>query len=101
MAVPLALRWPLALSFATNEFLILFWLLAFCALMLSRDIARRLLHLARLRERNLRNVIIIGEEPYATALADRVTQEAYLGYRIIRIIDGRGFAENGRMAADI
>jgi FlaA1/EpsC-like NDP-sugar epimerase len=100
-AVPLALRWPLTLAFATNEFLALFWLLAFGTLLLSRGVARWLMRLARLRERNLRNVIIVGEEPYATALADRIRQEAHLGYRILRIIDARGIAEDGRTAGDI
>jgi FlaA1/EpsC-like NDP-sugar epimerase len=96
----LVLRWPFTLGFATNEFLLVFLLLTFSTLVLSRGIAWELLHLARLRGRNLRNVIIVGEEPYATALADRVRQEASLGYRILRIIDAREIAENGRIAGE-
>jgi FlaA1/EpsC-like NDP-sugar epimerase len=99
--VLLMLKWTLPLAFATSEFLGLFWLLTFCTLVLSREIARRLLHCARLRGRNLRNVIIIGEGPDATALADRVRQEASLGYRILRIIDAREMTANGRIAGDI
>src|SRR5215813_11470365 len=99
--VLLVLGRTLPLAFATNEFLLVFWLVTFCTLVLSREIARRLLHLARLRGRNLRNVIIIGEGPDATALADRVRQEASLGYRILRIIDAREMAANGQIAGDV
>lgn len=98
--VLMVLRWLFALAFATNEFLLVFWLLTFSTLVLSRVIAWQWLHLARLRGRNLRNVIIVGEEPYATALAKRVRQEAGLGYRILRIIDAREIAENGRIVGD-
>jgi FlaA1/EpsC-like NDP-sugar epimerase len=99
--VLLVLRWTRPLAFATNEFLTMFWLLTFCTLVLSHEIARRLLYLARLRGRNLRNVIIIGEGPDVIALADRVRQEAILGYRILRIIDTRELTANGRVASNI
>jgi FlaA1/EpsC-like NDP-sugar epimerase len=99
--VLLVLRWPLHLTFATDEFLLWFWALTLCTLFLSREIVRLLLHLARIRGRNLRNVIIVGEGSDATALANRVRQEASLGYRVVRIIDARGITENGRMAGDI
>jgi FlaA1/EpsC-like NDP-sugar epimerase len=100
-AVLLVLRWTRPLAFATNEFLLMFWLLAFCTLAPSHEIARRLVYLARLRGRNLRNVIIVGEGSYATALAARVGQEASLGYRILRIIDARELTANGRIVGDI
>jgi FlaA1/EpsC-like NDP-sugar epimerase len=99
--VLLVLRWPLHLTFAKAEFLLWFWPLTFCTLFLSREIVRLLLHLARLRGRNLHNVIIVGEGSDATALANRVRQEASLGYRVLRIIDAKEIAENGRMAGDI
>jgi FlaA1/EpsC-like NDP-sugar epimerase len=82
------------ISFAVNRFLLLFWLLTLSTLFLCREIALQLLHFARLRGRNLRNVIIIGEGPAATALADRVRQEVSLGYRILRRIDVREVADN-------
>jgi FlaA1/EpsC-like NDP-sugar epimerase len=96
----LVLRWPLHLMFATDEFLLWFWALTLCTLFLSREIVRLLLHLARLRGRNLRNVIIVGEGSNATALANRVGQEASLGYRVLRIIDAKEIAQDGRMAGD-
>jgi FlaA1/EpsC-like NDP-sugar epimerase len=97
----LVLRWPLSLAFATNEFLLVFWFITCCALMLSHEIVRPLMYLARIRGRNMRNVIIVGEGPDATALIDRLRQEASLGYRILRIIDARELTANGRIAGDI
>ena len=82
------------ISFAKNTFVLLFWLLTLSTLFLCREIALQLLHFARIRGRNLRNVIIIGEEPAATTLADRVRQEVSLGYRILRRIDVREVADN-------
>jgi FlaA1/EpsC-like NDP-sugar epimerase len=99
--VLLLLRWTLDLAFATYEFLLLFWLLTFSTLVLSRGIASQLLRLARLRGRNLRNVVIVGEGLYATALADRIRQEGSLGYRILRIIDAGELTANGRSAGEI
>jgi FlaA1/EpsC-like NDP-sugar epimerase len=90
-----------AISFALKEFLLLFWLLTFCTVLLSHELALRLLHLARIRGRNMRNVIIIGEGPDLTALADRVRQEAGLGYHVLRIIDAREIGEDGRVAGSI
>jgi len=97
----LVLRWPLSLAFDTNEFLLVFWFITCCALMLSHEIVRPLMYLARLRGRNMRNVIIVGEGSDATALIDRLRQEASLGYRILRIIDARELTTNGRIAGDI
>jgi FlaA1/EpsC-like NDP-sugar epimerase len=100
-AMLLVLSWILSFAFATNEFLLIFWFLTNCTLMLAREIARPLMYLARLRGRNLRNVVIVGEEPDVTALANRVKHEMSLGYRILRIIDAREPATNGRIIGDV
>jgi FlaA1/EpsC-like NDP-sugar epimerase len=97
----LVLKQLFDISFATREFLPLFWVFTLCALLLSHELARRLLHVARLRGRNLRNVVIVGEGPEVIALADHISQEVSLGYRILRIIDAREIGENGRIASDI
>jgi FlaA1/EpsC-like NDP-sugar epimerase len=96
----LALKGLFLLSFATSEFFLWFWTMTFATLVLSHETALRLLHLARLRGRNLRHVIIVGEGPDALALADRVNQDASLGYRVLRIIDARGTTEDGYIAGD-
>lgn len=95
------LRWPLALDFATVSFLLLFWLLAFCTLSIVHEILLGLLHLARRHGRNLRNIIIIGEGAEARALANQITHEPNLGYRVLRIIDAGELTENGRTISDI
>jgi FlaA1/EpsC-like NDP-sugar epimerase len=97
----LVLRWMLSFAFATNEFLLVFWFLTCCTLVLAHEIVRPLVYLARLRGRNMRNVIIVGEMPDVTALADRVRHEISLGYRILRIIDAREQTANGRIVGDI
>jgi FlaA1/EpsC-like NDP-sugar epimerase len=85
--VLIVLRSPLALAFATNRFLVLFALFSLCLLVLSRATTRRLFHLSGMYGRNLRNIIVIGEEPGATALANHIRQETSLGYRVLRVID--------------
>jgi FlaA1/EpsC-like NDP-sugar epimerase len=94
------LRRPLDLAFATDTFLLLFWLLTLLVLTLSREISLQVLHLARRRGRNLRHIIIIGEGRDAAALATRIGQETSLGYRVLRVIDAEGMSENGRNVAD-
>ena len=87
--VLLVMRRPFHFAFATNAFLLLFWFLNACALFVSREIVRLALHFVRWRGRNLRNIVIIGEEPTATALAERVRQDVGLGYQVLQIIDPR------------
>ena len=78
---------PLELSFATARFLLWFWLLTFVAFLLSRGLIGWLLHIARARGRNLRNVIVVGEGSEAVDLAERLSKDAGLGYRVLQIID--------------
>jgi FlaA1/EpsC-like NDP-sugar epimerase len=98
------LRLPLALEFATDAFLLLFCLLTLCAIVLSHEIARQILYLARRRGRNLRNIIVVGDGPNAGALASRIRQESSLGYRVLRVIDVAEMGEmteNGRPIGDL
>lgn len=99
--VLLVLGWPLDLSFATKEFLLVFWLLCISILMLSHELAQQLLHLARLHGRNLRRVVIVGEEDDAKALANLITHQAGFGYHVVQVIDAREMAKNGQIASDI
>ena len=98
--VPWLLRRPLALEFATDAFLLLFWLLMLCALLLSHEIARWLLPLARLHGRNLRNVVVVSDGTDALALTNRIRQEVGFGYRILRIINAGEVTEDGGPAGD-
>jgi exopolysaccharide biosynthesis polyprenyl glycosylphosphotransferase len=83
----LVVRWPFEFSFANNQFLILFWLFTLAMLALVRIIGHQLLYFVRVRGRNLRNIVVIGEGIEAAAVGDRIEQEPSLGYRLARIID--------------
>jgi FlaA1/EpsC-like NDP-sugar epimerase len=96
--VLLLLRVPLQLSFATARFLVSFWLLTVAGFAVAREVSRWLLYFVRSRGRNLRNVIIIGEGPNATALAEQLSNEAGLGYRVSRIIDPTKVQEDGKVS---
>jgi FlaA1/EpsC-like NDP-sugar epimerase len=85
----LSVRRLLHFAFATDVFLFLFWSVNVCGLFALRETTYFALHVVRLRGRNLRNIVVIGEEPNATALAQRVRQEVGLGYQVLRIIDAR------------
>lgn len=101
MAAFLMLHRLFLISFTIREFLPLFWLLTFGALLLSHELLRWLLHLFRLRGRNLRNVVIVGEGPDVAALADRIRQQASLGYRVLKTIDAREIREDGHGLGDL
>jgi FlaA1/EpsC-like NDP-sugar epimerase len=97
----LVLKQLFHISFAIKAFFPLFWGFTLCTLLLSHELAMRLVHLARLRGRNTRNVVLVGEGPEMLALANRVRQETSLGYRILHIIDAREIEEDGRVPGDI
>jgi FlaA1/EpsC-like NDP-sugar epimerase len=85
----LLLRWPLQLNFATNEFLLVFWVLTFAIFVVARMVGQRLLSYIRTRGKNLRSIVIVGEGFDASALAERIEKEPTLGYRVVQIIDAR------------
>ena len=74
-------------EFANNAFLLLFWLLNVCELFATRESMHLALHYVRSRGRNLRNIVVVGEEPDATVLAQRLQQEVSFGYQVLRVID--------------
>jgi FlaA1/EpsC-like NDP-sugar epimerase len=80
---------PLRMAFATEKFIIAFWILSFGIVFLTRVVGQYLLNYARSRGRNLRRIVIIGEGSDATALAHRIEQEPTLGYRVVRVIDAK------------
>lgn len=82
-------RYPLDFDFASNQFLAVFWLSTFAILAPSRIIAHRLLHYVRLRGRNLRSIVIVGEGLDAWKLAERIENDTILGYRVVQVIDAK------------
>jgi FlaA1/EpsC-like NDP-sugar epimerase len=73
--------------FASNLFLIVFWVLTVAGLLLTRLVGQRLLYFVRSRGRNLRSIVVVGEGADAAALAERIESESALGYRVVRVID--------------
>jgi FlaA1/EpsC-like NDP-sugar epimerase len=85
----LVMRYPLEFHFASNSFLIAFWLLNFGSLLGTRMLGQQVLYLMRQNRRNLRSIVVVGEGSDAAALAERVEKESALGYRVVRIIDAK------------
>ena len=83
----LVLRGQLDLEFASNRFLVFFWLISFGLLLGTRIVGQQLLYLVRLSGRNLRSIIVVGEGSDAAAWASRIEKEPTLGYRVVRVID--------------
>jgi len=78
---------PRQMDFATKEFLIVFWLINFSVLALTRVVGYHLFYYMRSRGKNLRNIVIVGEGLNAVALANHIERETTLGYRVLRIIN--------------
>ncbi len=83
-----ALRWPVRLDFASNSFLVVFWVLGFFVLGGTREVAQRVLYYVRARGENLRNVVIVGEGEDVVQLAE-LMQEPSLGYRVVGLVDAK------------
>lgn len=94
------------IALVTPEFLILFWLTASATTIASRMIMRGMLRRARLRGRNLRDMLVVGTNPRAVQFAGKMRENHALGYRVIGFVDqdwpGMGdFRQSGfEMACD-
>ena len=78
---------PFRMALATKEFFILFWILTFVGLVSTRVIGDHLLYFARSLGRNLRNLVIVGENKDVAMLAERIEKESSLGYRVVSVIN--------------
>jgi FlaA1/EpsC-like NDP-sugar epimerase len=95
----LMLRWPFGLDFASNKFLIVFWMFSFLLLGATREMGQRFLYYVRCRGRNVRNVVIIAEGDDVLALAAQLQQEPGLGYRVVGTIDAKELEQDERYAS--
>lgn len=68
-------------------FLVLFWLLTTSSVILTRTVIREALAYARRHGRDLRNMLVIGTNPRAMELVDRIQGKPELGYRILGFAD--------------
>lgn len=73
----------------TLDFLALFWALALSMLAVFRTLVRATLQYLRRHNRNLRHHVIVGTNPRALAVAERIAAGRHLGYRIAGFIDDR------------
>jgi len=96
----------LRLDIVTPLFLAGFWLVSSCAIFSSRLVARHLLSCARVRSRNLREMVIVGTNPRAVEFARKIEAKPALGYGIRGFVDQPwqgtdGFLKKGyRLASD-
>jgi len=68
-------------------FLALFWVLTTALVILSRSTIRWVLASARRHGKNLRNMLIIGTNPRALEMVERIQRKPELGYRILGCAD--------------
>jgi len=69
------------------EFLMLFWLAATGTIASGRLSMRIVLRNARLRGRNLRDMLIVGTNPRAVQFARKMRDNQFYGYRVIGFVD--------------
>jgi exopolysaccharide biosynthesis polyprenyl glycosylphosphotransferase len=75
------------ISLVTPEFLLVFWLTASGTTLASRVAMRGILRRARLRGRNLRDMLVVGTNPRAVQFARRMRENHALGYRVMGFVD--------------
>ena len=68
-------------------FLVLFWLMTTASVILSRTLIREILSYARRHGKNMRNMLVIGTNPRALELVERIQHKPELGYRILGFAD--------------
>jgi exopolysaccharide biosynthesis polyprenyl glycosylphosphotransferase len=75
------------IDLVTPEFLAVFWLTAAGTTTTGRLLMRIVLRNARLRGRNLRDMLIVGTNPRAVEFACKMRDNQFLGYRVIGFVD--------------
>jgi len=68
-------------------FLALFWVFTTTSVILTRTLIREILAYARRHGKNLRNMLVIGTNPRALELVERIQHAPELGYRILGFAD--------------
>ena len=85
--VLVAARMVMRIDLVTPAFLAAFWLAASAVTIGGRLAMRAVLRSARLRGRNLRDMLIVGTNPRAVQFARKVRDNHFLGYRVIGFVD--------------
>lgn len=75
------------IDLVTPEFLVVFLLAVAATTASGRLLMRGALRTARLRGRNLRDMLIVGTNPRAVQFARKMRDNQFLGYRVIGFVD--------------
>jgi exopolysaccharide biosynthesis polyprenyl glycosylphosphotransferase len=86
-SVILFARLLMRIDLVTPLFLATFWLAAAGVTTTGRLLMRSVLRSARLRGRNLRDMLIVGTNPRAVQFARKMRDHQFLGYRVIGFVD--------------
>jgi exopolysaccharide biosynthesis polyprenyl glycosylphosphotransferase len=74
-------------DFNTSEFIMVFWALFLLGLIITRLVLYRVLEYSRIRNHNLRNIIIVGIGDRGQSIAELLKEHPEIGYRVIGYID--------------
>lgn len=83
----LALTYTFSIHMITLEFLVEFWIISTCVLVVSRVILRQVADSVRVHGRDLRYMLILGTNPRAVEFARRITASPERGYRLLGFVD--------------
>lgn len=75
------------LKIVTPLFVLALWFISSVTFVSSRLVARYLLSQARVRGRNLREMLIVGTNPRAVLFARKIQAKPTLGYRVLGFVD--------------
>jgi exopolysaccharide biosynthesis polyprenyl glycosylphosphotransferase len=75
------------LRMITPSFAAAFWFISSATAVMSRLVARWLLSRARVRGRNLRQMLIVGTNPRAVRFARKIAARPALGYHLLGFVD--------------
>jgi exopolysaccharide biosynthesis polyprenyl glycosylphosphotransferase len=89
------------LDHITPVFMLTFWLFSTLATLVTRISLRYVLRKVRQRGRNLRFILIIGSGQRGRALATQITEQPWLGYRLLGFIDDVDFNEERKLESNL
>jgi exopolysaccharide biosynthesis polyprenyl glycosylphosphotransferase len=80
-------------------FLVVFWAVGTAGAMASRLVLKMVLEKIRTKGRNLRNILIVGTNPRALRMVDRIMHKPEFGYQVLGFVDEgpgmKGFEKSG------
>jgi exopolysaccharide biosynthesis polyprenyl glycosylphosphotransferase len=87
LAFFLALSYVFHIRMVTKEFLVDFWALSTCLLVVTHFALRQVADRVRIHGRDLRCLLIVGSNPRAIEFARRISASGERGYRLLGFVD--------------